>query len=158
MNSPRTARLITIAVLAIVVGAIVARKTALRVTESKPAQEPPDAVYAMLESARAGNVKAYLSYYAGPLESALRESLAESTEATFGKYLKDSQAAVKGVAVSEPEYAGDSQAKVRVEFVYEDRNETQTMMLERGPAGWRIAGTEGDQRIKTLIPYGTPVK
>jgi hypothetical protein len=32
------------------------------------------------------------------------------------------------------------------------------MYLERTPAGWKIARVDSAERIKTLVPYGTPVQ
>ena len=162
MSKQRTAQAVTVAVLAMALGIGIARKTGWRLPETKSAQEPQDAIYAMLGFARAGDVKAYLASYTGPMQAALRQSIsestgAESTESAFAKYLKDSQSVLKGVAVSEPEITG-AEARVRVEYIYEDRNEVQIMYLERAGGVWKIARTEGDERIKTPIPYGTPVK
>lgn len=47
---------------------------------------------------------------------------------------------------------------MRVEYVYQDRNEVQMMYLEKRPSGWKISRTDGDERVETLVPYGTPVK
>ena len=47
---------------------------------------------------------------------------------------------------------------MRGEYIYQDRNEAQTMYLEKGPTGWKISRADSDERVKTLIPYGTPVK
>jgi hypothetical protein len=119
---------------------------------------PQDAIYAMLDAARIGDVKTYLSSYTGQMDAALKQSLAETTEAGFSKYLTESNAAVKGIAISEPQPLTDREVKVRVEYVYQDRNEAQTMYLEKGPAGWKIARVDGAERVKTLVPYGTPVQ
>ena len=124
----------------------------------KPEPSPQDAIYAMLDAARAGDVKAYLASYTGQMDAALRQSLAETTEAGFAKYLTDSNAAVKGIAISEPQPLTDREVKVRVEYVYQDRNEAQTMYLEKGASGWKIARVDGAERVKTLVPYGTPVQ
>ena len=88
----------------------------------------------------------------------LNESLAETTQAGFAKYLQDSNAAIKGVAISEPQALTDREVKVRVEYVYQDRNEAQTLYLEKAPGGWKIARVDGAERVKTLVPYGTPVQ
>ena len=159
----------TVAVLVVLLAVGLVRKTGWRPTNLRPAQvvrqseakagqDPQDAIYAMLGAARAGDTKAYLASFSGPMEAALRQTLAESTEPGFAKYLKDSHAAIKGVAVSDPEKTTDQEAKVHVEYIYQDRNEAQTMYLERGPSGWKILRADGDERVKTLIPYGTPVK
>ncbi|MCL5746074.1 MAG: hypothetical protein M1541_19455, partial [Acidobacteria bacterium] len=104
------------------------------------------------------DVKGYMNSYTGQMSSSLQESLAETTEAGFAKYLKDSNAAIKGIAISEPQTLTDREVKVRVEYVYQDRNEAQLMYLEKGPGGWKISRVDGVERVKTLVPYGTPVQ
>jgi hypothetical protein len=112
----------------------------------------------MLNAARSGDVKSYLANYSGAMEAALRQSLAESGEAAFANYLIQANADVKGVAVAEAQQVSEREVKVRVETIYQDRNQVQTMYLEKGPGGWKISRTDTDERVKTLIPYGTPVK
>lgn len=158
MRKHRLTQILTLIVLAAALGIGVARKTGWRAVNPQPAgQDPQSAVYAMLDAERAGNVKAYLASHTGPMEASLRQTLAESTEAEFAKYLRDSAAGIKGVAVYDPQITGGT-AAVRVEYVYQDRNEVQMMYLEQGRKGWKIFRADGDERIKTLIPYGTPVK
>ena len=111
-----------------------------------------------IRSLRAGDVKAYLEDYTGPMEAALRGTIAESSTAAFAQYLKGSAAGIKGVALSDPEKPSELEAKVRVEYIYQDRNEVQTLYLEKRANVWRIARTDAGERIPTLIPYGTPVK
>lgn len=152
MKRDRIARVLTVAVLLIALGVVWARRS------GPTSQNPQDTIYAMLSAARAGDVKRYLDSYTGQMEATLRQSLAETTEPAFAKYLRDSNAAIKGVAVSDPQNISDLEAKVRVEYIYQDRNEAQTMYLEKGPAGWKISRADSDERVKTLIPYGTPVK
>jgi hypothetical protein len=112
----------------------------------------------MLNAARAGDVPAYLASYTGPMEAALRQSLGEFTDVDFARYLRNSTANLKGAAVSDPENISASEVKIRVEYVYQDRNAIQTMYLDRSPSGWKISRTDGEERVKTLIPYGTPLK
>ena len=92
------------------------------------------------------------------MEAALRGTIAESSTAAFAQYLKGSAAGIKGVALSDPEKPSELEAKVRVEYIYQDRNEVQTLYLEKRANVWRIARTDAGERIPTLIPYGTPVK
>jgi hypothetical protein len=166
MKKERKAQIATVAVLLAALGIALAAKAGwrwrdfrpTRITEAKADQEPQDAIYAMLNAARAGDIRTYLDSYTGQMQASLRQALAATTEAAFAQYLKDSNAAVKGIAVSDPQTVTDAEAKVRVEYIYQDRNEVQTMHLEKGPAGWKISGADGDERVKTLIPYGTPVK
>jgi|SRR5579872_1540099 len=169
MNKERKAQVVTVAVLVAALGVALMGKTGWRLADlrsfpgifrsaSQSGSEPQDAIYAMFGAARAGDVKTYLASYTGRMEASLRQQLAETTESAFAQYLKDSNAAIRGVAVSEPQETADSEAKVIVEYVYQDRNEAQTMYLEKGPKGWKISRADNDERVKTLIPYGTPVK
>lgn len=163
MRKDRRAQIATLAVLLVAMGIGVARKTGWRLSPSAtrqiPAgQNPEDTIYSMLDAARAGDVKAYLASYTGALQATLLQTIAESSEAGFAKYLRDSNAGIKGVAVSDPQKIADLESRVRVEYIYQDRNEVQIMYLDKGAKGWRISRVDGEERAKTLIPYGTPVK
>ena len=152
----RTAQLVTVLVLVAALGIGLARKAGWRTAKAQP--EPQDVVYAMLAAARSGDVKAYLACYTGQLQATLRQAAKESTEPGFAKYLRDSHAAVKGVAVSDPQQIGEREATLRVEYIYQDRSEAQIVSLEKSPAGWKIARADTAGRVPALIPYGTPVK
>jgi hypothetical protein len=130
----------------------------LRRASPKSAPSPQDTIYGMLDAARTGNVASYLASYTGALQASLREAVRESTEKGFAKYLQDSHAGIKGVAVSEPQQIGDGVATVRVEYVYQDRNEVQSWRLEKMHGEWKIAAVDEAERVKTLVPYGTPVQ
>ena len=164
MRKDRRAQLVTLLVLLAALGIAVARKPGWRLPlasagqAAQASQTPQGAIYAMLAAARTGDVKAYLASYTGPMEAALRQSLAETTEPRFAEYLRDSQTSIKGVAVSDPQKTGDLEAQVLVELIYQDRNEAQTMYLTKTPGGWKITRADTDERVKTLIPYGTPVR
>jgi len=149
----------SVTVLLLAVGIAVGLKNdwLLRRSAKSPAV-PQDTIYGMLDAARSGNVAVYLSSYTGALQASLREAVRESTEKGFAKYLQDSNVAIKGVAVSEPQQVSESVVSVRVEYVYQDRNEAQNLRLEKVNGEWRIAAVDGAERVKTLVPYGTPVK
>jgi hypothetical protein len=155
----RKARILTIVVLACVIGAVVVKRMRPYIA-ARPAvnQEtaPQDAIYAMLDAAREGDVGRYIASYTGQMETSLRQAIAESPD--FSKYLKDSNAAIKGVAIADPQQVSNGEVKARVEYVFQDRNEVQFMFLEKTPRGWRIARVDSAERVKTLVPYGTPVK
>ena len=129
-----------------------------QIAQQKPEPTPQDAIYGMLDAARAGDVKNYLANYGGQMSTALLQSIAETTEPKFAQYLKDSNAAIKGVAVSDPQQLNATQMKVRVEYVYQDRNEAQMMYLEKQAGAWKITQVDSTERVKTLVPYGTPVQ
>lgn len=159
MSQKKKAQIVTIAVLACVVGAVIVKRWRPAIAE-RPATTaetmPQDVIYAMLDAARDGDVGKYLASYTGQMETSLQQAVAESPD--FSKYLKDSNAAIKGVAIAEPQPISDREVKARVEYVFQDRNEVQFMFLEKTPRGWRIARVDSAERIKTLVPYGTPVQ
>ena len=156
MTRHHTAQLVTVLVLVAALAIGLARKSGWRTAKAPP--EPQDAVYAMLAAARSGDVKAYLACYTGEMQATLRQTVKESTEPGFAKYLRDTHAAIKGVAVSDPQRIGEQEATLRVEYIYQDRNEAQIVSLEKDPAGWKIARAGAAGRVPSLIPYGTPVK
>ena len=160
MSKQRWARVLTITLLAAVVGAVTVRKTGLRAGIPRLIQRgeatPQDTIYSMLDAARSGDVKTYLAAFTDQMEQSLQQAISESPD--FSKYLKDSNAAIKGIAVHEPQSLSDRELKARVEYVYQDRNEVQFLYLEKTASGWKIARVDSAERIKTLIPYGTPVQ
>lgn len=160
MNKQRQAQLLTVLVLASALGVALYRKGALRMPEAPVRRDstPQDAIYSMLDAAREGDVRAYLSAHSGQMLTALEKAAAESTEAGFGKYLRETNAPIKGIALQEPQALTDREVKVRVEYVYQDRNEVQYMYLERQGEAWKIARVDSAERVKTLVPYGTPVR
>ena len=148
--------ILTTVVLSLVVGGIVLRGRLAR-GPRQSGSLPQDAVYAMLDAARVGDVRAYLASYDGALQASLRQSAKEMGSA-FTKYLRDSNAAIKGVAIEAPQQASAAEARLRVEYVYQDRNEAQTMLLRKIGGAWKIARVDGAERVKTLVPYGSPVE
>ena len=170
MTPEKKAKVVTIVVLAGALAIVLGQKygwklpnvkvsdLAPRPAAPKPDPTPQDAIYAMLDAARVGDVKTYLASYTGQMENSLKQSIGETTETGFAKYLKDQNASIKGIAISEPQQLTDREVKVRVEYVYQDRNEAQMMFLEKAPAGWKISRVDSTERVKTLVPYGTPVQ
>lgn len=118
--------------------------------------EPRDAIYAMLDAARAGSVDEYLGCYAGQLERTLRQSMEEMGSQRFADFLRERNRDIKGIAMNAPEEVG-SEAQVRVEYVYADRNEVQQIYLQRQGEDWKISRVSEIQRVETPVPYGTPV-
>jgi hypothetical protein len=171
MSKDRKAVLVTVVVLAGAFGVVLGQKNGWKLgtisdqvsqislqPQPKAEPTPQDTIYGMLDAARAGDVKAYLANYSGQMSAALQQSIAETTEPKFSQYLKDSNAAIKGVAIQEPQQLTDTQVKVRVEYVYQDRNEAQMMYLEKQSGLWKITQVDSTERVKTLVPYGTPVQ
>jgi hypothetical protein len=170
MSADKKAKIVTVIVLAGALAVVLGQKygwkmpnvkvsdLAPRSAAAKPDPTPQDAIYAMLDAARLGDVKTYLASYTGQMEASLKQSVGETTESGFAKYLKNQNASIKGIAISEPQTLTDREVKVRVEYVYQDRNEAQMMFLEKTAGGWKISRVDGTERVKTLVPYGTPVQ
>jgi len=161
MRQERFRQVVTIVVLAVAGASALAvknvwRRTPPPLTTAQPA--PQDPIYAMLDAARQGDVQSYLRCYTGPMRSALEVSVRESGAGGFATYLRNSNAAIKGVAVNEPERLSERECRVRIEYVYQDRNEVQNLYLEKAGSAWKIARVDGAERVKTLVPYGTPVE
>ena len=162
MNKQRIAQIVTVLILAGALGVTLARKNGwnprMMFSRQQTEPTPEDAIYGMLDAARSGDVKKYLAFYSGSMETSLRQSISESSEAAFRQYLEDTNRALKGVAVLAPEKISDREVKAQVEYVFQDRNERQTMYLEKTARGWKITRVDSTERVKTLIPYGTPVR
>ena len=115
MTRERKIHVATLTALLLALGIGVGLKSGwiLRRSTTSPAG-PQDTIYGMLDAARTGNVTAYLGSYTGALRASLREAVRESTEKGFAKYLQDSNVAIKGVAVSEPQQMSETVLSVRV--------------------------------------------
>lgn len=167
MTRERKAQLLTGLVMAGALGFAAYRKGAFAsldwsrlapTAQAKREETPQDAIYAMLDAAREGKTPAYLSYYTGQMEELLRKTIADQGEPAFAKYLRDTNAPIKGIALQEPQPLTDREMKVKVEYVFADRNEVQWMYVEKVGGKWKIARVDSSERIKTLVPYGTPVQ
>lgn len=118
---------------------------------------PEDAVYGMLDAARSGDTKTYLASFSGAMHDQLVQVVKESSEAGFAAYLKSQNTGFQGVAVSVTDRPSDTEAQLRVEYVYSNRNEVQTVYLRKESSRWRIVKVAASEQIKTLIPYGSAV-
>jgi hypothetical protein len=154
MNADKKRHIATVLVIGLLAGGV------YFLQRKKPASDPQpqDCIYSMLDAARSGNVAGYLGSYTGEMAGALRQSVRETGEAAFAKYLRDTNASIKGLALQAPQAASGETVNVRVEYIYQDRNEAQTMVLQRDGGVWKIARVDGAERVKTLVPYGTPVQ
>jgi hypothetical protein len=159
-RKPAKARILTLLLLAIALAVTVMRNSGLRDSLSGLANRreasPQEVIYSMLDAARNGDVKKYMATYADELSQSLARAQAESGD--FARYLRDSNAALRGIAVMEPQPRPEGGVKVRVEYIYQDRNEAQVFFVRKTAEGWKISGVEPAERVKTIIPYGTPVQ
>lgn len=119
--------------------------------------KPQDVIYRMLDAAGQGDAAAYLGCYSGPLRRRLEQSRDEMTPAGFAQYLAQTNKQIRGIAISEPAALSESEVEVRIEFVYQDRNEAQQFFLEKSSQEWKIARVSAAERVEALVPFGTPV-
>src|SRR5207237_9214544 len=98
MSADKKAKVVTVIVLAGALTIVLGQKYGWKMPNvkvsdlaPKPAvpkadPTPQDAIYAMLDAARAGDVKTYLAASTGQMETALKQSVAETTESSFATY------------------------------------------------------------------------
>jgi hypothetical protein len=119
--------------------------------------KPEDTVYCMLDAARAGNTAVYVDTFSGPLQQQIRQVVRESGKTQFAAYLTGQSLSFQSVALSVTDQPSDLEARLRVEYVYSNRNEVQTYHVRKVGSRWKIVGISGTDLTKTLIPYGTAV-
>ncbi len=126
-------------------------------TSSPPAAAgPEDTIYRMIDAARAGDTKAYLDAFSGSMREQLLQVMKENDDSSFAAYLKSQNSAFQGVAVSVTDRPSNTEAQVRVEYVYSNHNEVQRVYL-RKDSRWRIVKAAGAEQVKTLLPFGSTV-
>jgi len=167
MSRERKAQIATIALIAAVLAFLAVKRGGWQanaaslssLVTSRPAAgaTPQDTVYRMMDAARDGDVPAYLDCYTGQMESGLRQIAKEKGDEALAQYIRNFNASVKGVAIQEPQSTGDREVRLRVEFVYRDRNEAQIYYLQQS-GSWKISRQENTEGVKTLVRYGTAVE
>ena len=85
-------------------------------------------------------------------EESLRRTIAEAAD--FAQYLRNANAAIKGIAVNEAQVLSETHVRVRVEYVFADRNDVQFLSVEKTPAGWKIARVDSASHLEPPAPYG----
>jgi hypothetical protein len=124
---------------------------------SAKSDSPEDSIYAMLDAARAGDTKTYLDFFSSPVRDQLQQVIKENSEPKFAEYLQAQNTAFQSVAVSLADRASESEVTARVEYVYANRNEVQSLSLRKEDSRWRIFKIAGADQIKTLVPFGSTV-
>ncbi len=125
--------------------------------QQQASKSPQDAVYGMLDAARAGNTSDYVDSFSGPLQQQVQQVVKEGGKAQFASYLTRQSASFQSVALSVTDQPSDAEARVRVEYVYVNRNEVQVFHLRKIGSRWKVVGVSSTDITKTLIPWGTAV-
>jgi hypothetical protein len=121
--------------------------------ETNPAEAR---VQTLLESARAGDVAAYLSSFAGPLRDRLEREAADRGRDAFAADLRRAALLRRSHAVFAAGREGSDSARVTVETVYSDRNERQTYRLEPRDRSWLVTEVEPVRSHQPKAKFGTP--
>jgi hypothetical protein len=161
MSRERTAQVATVVILAGALALAAAARSGWRpatILRAASPATPQDTVYLALDAARDGDVRRNLSCFTGPMDSSLREIVKEKGERSLADYIRAFNASVKGVALQEPQFLSENEVRLRVEYVYSDRNESQIYYLNRTSGGWRIARQENSEGSQVVVPYGTRVE
>jgi hypothetical protein len=119
----------------------------------------PDAtacIERLLESARKGDVFAYLNAFGGPLRERLLREADERGRDAFALRLRRAGVARKSHAIFAPRPAGDRAlaASITVESTFSDRLERQTFRLERADTGWLVTEVETASERASAKPIG----
>jgi hypothetical protein len=149
------AQILTLALIAAIVGFFIYKQR----PPAAPAEQngPESAVWRMVDASRAADAEKYLSCYTGEMEGLLRKNFQEMGAERFREYLSGTHRQIKGIAVSPPQMTSAAEARISVEYVYQDRNEVQQVLVRQVGRQWKIFQVLSAERIKTLVPYGTPV-
>lgn len=154
MKRKTIAQALTLGLIAAIVAFFVYKQ---RPAASAEETGPESAVWRMVDAARAADPDKYLDCYTGEMEQMLRKNFQEMGAARFREYLAGTHRQIKGLAVSPPQMASATEGRISVEYVYQDRNEVQQVFVRQVGRQWKIFQVESAERIKTLVPYGTPV-
>ncbi|MBI5687776.1 MAG: hypothetical protein HZC54_22115 [Verrucomicrobia bacterium] len=128
-----------------------------RPADSGDAATPEDAIQAMLDASRRGDVRTYLDCFTDAMRPQLDATRQQMGEARFREYLAESQAPMMGVATTRLAEARPDRARIEVEFILRDKNQRQTVELKNEGGQWRIEAMSQAVHAKPPIPYGTKV-
>jgi hypothetical protein len=116
---------------------------------------PDDCVAAYADACKDGDATAYLDCLAEPLRSQSRQQAPDA--AKLAEQLRASMAEVKSWTQVGPAEVEGATAHVEVDEVRAGGTRRIRFRLERGAAGWRIAGIGAPQDVPAPVRYGTPV-
>ncbi len=135
--------------------------------EQAEAEEAPETVpdpYAgaearirsLLDSAREGDVTAYLEAFDMPIRTRLEQEVRDKGRDAFADELRRAARTRKSHAIFAPEPDGPDAARVTVETVYPDHNERQTFRLDRRDDGWLVAEVDSARGHQPEAKFGAP--
>ncbi len=141
--------------LIVVSGVYLAQRS--RSINSESATNPEDVIWRMMDAAREGNSEAYLDCFSGALRQNLERTAAEMGNQRFREYLRRLNDQIVGLATSDLERLGETEARLNVEFVYRGKTETQKHHFRLVDGSWKIEQIDSAAARQNVIPYGTEV-
>ena len=125
----------------------------------KPGEEssPAGVVRAMSLFSRDGRVNDYLDCFTGELRAKLEQTRDQAKPGEFADALRRRSAPVRGLAVSDQTQLDAETMRLKIEWVFDDRNEIQTFTLRKVQGAWKIADMTDAQYRKPDVSYGTKV-
>ena len=116
-----------------------------------------ECIRALSQSSREGCVEDYLRCFAPAMRRKLERARDEMQKGEFADYLRRRAEPVKGFAMYDEIVLGEETVRLKVEWVFQDRNEIQTFQLKKIDGQWKIVDMDEAQYRKPPVPYGTPV-
>ena len=118
---------------------------------------PEDCVRAMFQAAREGRAAEYLDSFCDGLRASLDDTARSMGDRKFREYIQDAATPIMGMAFSEMAVREGTEATLRCELVFKDRNEVQRFTLRKAGGRWRISAMTVAERIQPPVPYGKKV-
>ena len=112
-----------------------------------------DIIWKMFSFAKFGDVENFLGCFAGESLAILQSNRKDWKNQGFREYIKGFAQDVKGVSIINGTEENEGNRVFEVEVVYADRNELQTVFLQKTNKGWKITKVLKPVIIKPAIPY-----
>jgi len=123
----------------------------------REASRPQDAVFSVMDSARAGDVSAYVDGFAGAMRDELAKEVKRRGQAGFAEYLREQVRDVAGVYIGNAKRLGEGQVELEVDLVFPTRAEKQRYLLVKGGREWKISDVRSAEYSRPVEEYGAPV-
>ena len=147
----------SLAVVAVLIMAGIVFFARGKARRNRQADQPFDAVSAMVEASRSGEVDAYLDCFTGPLRSRIESQAASGQQRmAFGASLREQVADLKSLVTLESETGGPDEVRLVVERVFPRFNERQRVSLRLVGESWKIEKLGPLRRFTPEVPYGAP--
>jgi hypothetical protein len=154
-----SAGLLTAAILGVVAG-VGLRHPVARENDRRDGkisiESAEERIRTLLQSARDGNIQAYLGAFDGPLRQRLEREIAERGRDAFAADLGQAARSRKSHAIFAAESEPEDVARVAVETVYSDRIERQTFCLCRKREGWLVTELSTVRGHEPKSKFGSP--